>query len=185
MAYSDYGGYAYRNGEKIIERSDAVLTTDGLKSSPGIWPGFVIPEGRGGGCYHVIAGDGPVHIGLFKQSSTYLFVDGKELNIADFVPELHKEAVREYDTGTYVDTDYFLNREIPLIFDIEGHKVELFYDYADNYYQHLRLTQPDGAVWIAWSGYGVGCGFDDGDYGFSSSNVESVSESLWANPQSP
>ncbi len=35
MAYSDYGGFGYRNGEKVIERSDAVLTPEGMKSTPG------------------------------------------------------------------------------------------------------------------------------------------------------
>jgi hypothetical protein len=29
MAYSDYGGYAYRNGKRVTERSDATITPDG------------------------------------------------------------------------------------------------------------------------------------------------------------
>ena len=29
MAYSDYGGYAYRNGERVRERSDYTITPDG------------------------------------------------------------------------------------------------------------------------------------------------------------
>jgi hypothetical protein len=41
MAYSDYGGYAYRNGKRVEDRSDATISPDGdVFGSPGIWPGF-------------------------------------------------------------------------------------------------------------------------------------------------
>ena len=39
MAYSDYGGYAYKNGKRVVERSDAVIT-DAAQSIPGMYPGF-------------------------------------------------------------------------------------------------------------------------------------------------
>ena len=39
MAYGSYGGYAFRNGESRLDRSDAVIT-DRAQTVPGIWPGF-------------------------------------------------------------------------------------------------------------------------------------------------
>ena len=40
MAYSDYGGYVYRNGERVEERSDWTFTPDGGFESSGSYPGF-------------------------------------------------------------------------------------------------------------------------------------------------
>jgi len=45
-----------------------------------------------------------------------------------------------------------------------GCRMEVFFTDEDNYYQYARLTQPDGMVWLGWSGYGVGTG-DDAYYG--------------------
>ena len=43
MAYSDYGGYAYRNGERVDDRSDATITPDGdTYGTPGSYPGFAL-----------------------------------------------------------------------------------------------------------------------------------------------
>ncbi|VTR95113.1 unnamed protein product [Gemmata massiliana] len=51
MASSDYGGYAYRNGRRVEEWSDAVLSPDGIQSTPGGWPGWTIEAARSGGSY--------------------------------------------------------------------------------------------------------------------------------------
>ena len=52
MAYSDYGGYAYLNGIHITERSDTSIKIDSTTEING----------------HVVLGDGPIYIVLYKQS---------------------------------------------------------------------------------------------------------------------
>lgn len=148
MAYSDYGGYAYRNGQRIEERSDACLTTEGIKSTPGMWPGIVIPEGRSGGSYHALLGDGPIHVGLYKQSYVEVFK--------------HREAL---------PTDFDSDRGEDAV-EIDGWKVEIKYEESDNYYVYVRVIQPDGVVWHGFSGYGVGAGLEDAGYGFSTEDRE-------------
>ena len=39
MAYSDYGGYGYKNGERVEDRSDAVISPE-VTSIPGMYPGW-------------------------------------------------------------------------------------------------------------------------------------------------
>mgnify|MGYP006871978404 CR=1 FL=1 len=73
MAYSDYGGYAYRNGVRVEFRSDAVIKPDGdLFATPGMWPGFAADITTGEGhnrekrvhwpSGHAIIGDGPINL---------------------------------------------------------------------------------------------------------------------------
>lgn len=56
MAYSDYGGYAYRNGELTRERSDCSLT-------------------KNGETYHALLGDGKIRLGLYKQTCVDIYLD--------------------------------------------------------------------------------------------------------------
>jgi len=42
MAYSNWGGYAYKNGIHIPDRSDCTIKPDEIFSSPGMWPGFAL-----------------------------------------------------------------------------------------------------------------------------------------------
>ena len=42
--------YAFKNGARVKERSDAVFSPEGIKSTPGQWPGWTLPvckPGRG------------------------------------------------------------------------------------------------------------------------------------------
>lgn len=173
MAYSDYGGYAYRNGERVEERSDAVFSTEGIKSTPGMWPGWALPEGRGGGSYHVLLGDGPVHVALYKQSSVTLFLNGEEKNLVEIAAtDLPEGRVWEHEGVKHLDVPYpFTNDVEPTVFEIEGHRLEVRWVEDDNFYCFARLTQPDGIVWTGFSGYGVGAGLEDCGYGFSTSRV--------------
>lgn len=156
MAYSDYGGYAYRNGDRVEERSDAFITGDGIKGTPGIWPGFIHAEGRSGGSYHALLGDGPVLVGLYKQSCYEILHSGGKSSVQECAG-LSEEI---YLIEAYCDKE-------PMSFEIDGSKVELVWRETDNYYVFCRLTHPDGTVWTGFSGYGVGAGLEDADYGFS------------------
>jgi hypothetical protein len=85
MAYSDYGGYAYKNRQRVVERSDAVLSPEGIKRTPGMWPGWTLEEGRSGVSFHVLLGDGPIFVGLFKQSSLSIHRLYEKLNPVDLM----------------------------------------------------------------------------------------------------
>lgn len=113
-----------------------------------MWPGWVLPEGRNGGSYHVILGDGPIHVCLYKQSYVGVFNNGEE-----------------------VETDFDSDREQDH-FEIDGWLVEVRYEYSDNYYVFVKVTQPDGTVWHGFSGYGIGSGLEDCGYGYSTRDRE-------------
>jgi hypothetical protein len=175
MAYSDYGGYAYRNGERVESRSDCTITPEGdTFGTPGSWPGFGMmaagvprdeikkriewPSG------HAVLGDGPVYLVLYKTWGT-LYRGPEDQNLP-------------IDRGD----DYYA-AEIRRTAELDGCRVDVIYTHEDNYYVYARLTQPDGNVWHGWSGYGVGAGLEDCDYGYSTSEREETLWSLFDNPQ--
>lgn len=179
MAYSDYGGFAYRNGQRAEERSDAVFSTEGLQSTPGSWPGWTIPEGRNGKSYHVILGDGPVHVCLYKQSSLTIKRNGDDVDLISACT-VSDVPVQTYGEGRWLDTDHFKKTEERCSFEVDGHQIEVFWREEDNHYQYVRLTQPDGIVWTGFSGYGVGAGLEDGGHGYSTEDRESELRNLFS-----
>lgn len=173
MAYSDYGGYAYKNGKRIDERSDAVLSPEGIQSTPGAWPGWTIEAGRSGGSWHALLGDGPIFVGLYKQSTVALHRLDARIDLLDTAHNLQSEQIKEYEGKRYIDAPHGLkNHPEACRFEIDGHVLEVFWCEEDNFYVYARLTQPDGNIWTGFSGYGVGAGLDDGEYGFSTEDRE-------------
>lgn len=176
MAYSDYGGYAYKNGNRVEERSDAVLSPEGIKSTPGQWHGWTLQEGRSGGSFHALLGDGPIFVGLCKQSSLSVHRLGESLDLLALLKDAPPEAVNEYThegkTTRYLNTDHYKTTDEMCVLEVDGHKIEVKWEEDDNHYQYVRLTQPDGSVWTGWSGYGVGAGLEDCGYGFSTYDRE-------------
>ena len=170
MAYSDYGGYAYRNGKRVEERSDATIGPEGdLFGSPGIWPGFAayIEGGldeyerrQGWPAGHAVLGDGPIYVVLRKQWATVY-----KLNEPLDFPINRQEYQNPVDERYEVDVD--------------GWKIEVVLTYEDNFYVYTKVTQPDGNVWHGWSGYGVGAGLEDAGYGYSTSDREEKLSELW------
>lgn len=169
MAYSDYGGYAYRNGVRVIERSDATITPEGdTFGTPGMWPGFgMIADGvpheevtkriewpHG----HSLLGDGPIYVLLRKQWGAVY--KGPKM-IAD------------------ADRDFGEDSEKHTQFEIDGHTIEIVNTYEDNYYVYAKLVQPDGTTWHGWSGYGVGAGLEEAGYGFSTKDRIEKMASIW------
>lgn len=167
MAYSDYGGYAYRNGVRVVERSDATITPEGdTYGTPGSYPGFALlaagvpadevrqriewPSG------HAVLGDGPIYVVLRKQWATVY--RGPE-----------KLASLDRDWGEGADEDGDQRKR----FEVDGCVVEAELAHEDNYYAYVRLTQPDGTVWHGFSGYGVGAGLEDAGYGYDTAERES------------
>lgn len=152
MAYSDYGGYAYRNSSHVIERSDCTIGPEGdTYGTPGMYPGFALaamgvpqeeilrraewPSG------HVVLGDGPVYVVLRK---TYASV--------------YRGAECIDDAGVARDWDNSEDHSCHAV--VDGHTIEVVYTEEDNYYVYAKITQPDGTVWHGFSGYHVGAGFE-------------------------
>jgi len=193
MAYSDYGGYAYRNGERVEDRSDCTITPEGdTFGTPGMWPGFTKalifgiessatdwPDG------HAVLGDGPIFLVLYKQTQFHIHRGFIEVDPVALLHPASQDigAVRTFTAkdgavSIYIDTDYFCDTEEPCRFLVDGCLIEIWWTQEDNFYQYARLTQPDGTVWTGWSGYGVGAGFEDGDYGYSNAAREEMLKQL-------
>jgi hypothetical protein len=148
MSYGEYGGRVYRDGVRIRSREDAPICVQ--------WS-----------C-HAVLGDGPVKLGLYKQADVFVFLDGKKLDVLDLLVDPPEGAVMQIGTGDdpldVLDTEVFRRSGRPCVMEAGGCRMEVFFTDEDNYYQYARLTQPDGMVWLGWSGYGVGTG-DDAYYG--------------------
>ena len=157
MAYSDYGGYAYRDGVRVVGRSDFTITPDGGFESPGMWPGFgAIIDGMseeeakkisGYPSGHAVLGSGPVYVTMYKQSDISVYHNSELL----FRPHVHFN----YDVD---DHDYHGD------IDFLGYRLGFRSIEDDNYYLFAQLVEPDGTVWAGFSGYGVGCGLEDSPY---------------------
>ncbi len=154
MAYSDYGGYAYRNRELQLQNCDTTIADQ---------------------MCHALLGDGAVQIGLYKQTSFHLFVNGEEIDEVVACGDGVKK--KKYTDTTYIDTEYYKKTQEPCCFEVEGYKITFYWLETDNHYQYCQLVQPDGTIWTGFSGYGVGCGLEDGGHGFSTS--EQVDKLFW------
>ena len=190
MAYSDYGGYAYRNGVRVEDRSDCTITPEGdTYGTPGAYPGFALlaagvdaeevrkrlewPKG------HAVLGDGPLYVALHKQSTLSIYRGPERLDVLALLKDMPAEAVEAWtDTDGkvhhWLNTDHFKATEECCVFEVDGCRIEAFFREEDNHYQYVRLTQPDGTVWTGFSGYGVGAGFEDAGYGYSTEERESM-----------
>ena len=173
MAYSDYGGYAYRNGERIVERSDAFIAPDGsVSGTPGQWPGWT--QGLGVSPRHVILGDAAPFVGLYKQQSVSVYMNGAWVPLCNLVAsELPSKAQSVYGEHVHINADYFIDRREPLIATINDCRLSVWWTEEDNYYQYARLER-EGVTWAGFSGYGVGAGLENANYGYSTPERERV-----------
>lgn len=194
MAYSDYGGYAYRNGVRVEDRSDCTIGPDGdTFGSPGMWPGFAALMAGGKEEYekrkdwpsgHVVLGDGPIYVVLYKQSSLMIYRGPDRLDdiallknpLPDWVEKWTDKDGKEHQ---WVNTDHFKSSEELCTFEVNGVTIEVYFREEDNHYQYVKVTQADGNVWTGFSGYGVGAGLEDADYGYSTKDREDVLQELF------
>lgn len=192
MAYSDYGGYAFRNGRRVRERSDCTIRPDGdLFATPGMWPGFAslgMPEEERDKFLsypngHVVLGDGPLYVALCKQAYLYFYRLGEKLDdIPLMVGDYPEEAIEksDYALGSkWINTYYFAENQRPCHFRMDEWKIDVYWREYDNFYQFVKVTQPDGNLWHGWSGYGVGEGLEDCGYGFSTEQCNEWLKNLW------
>ncbi len=190
MAYSDYGGKAYRDGVWREDRSDCViLPTEELFSSPGLWPGFAaLLEGKTAGeaadianspSGHAVLGDGPIYLVLYKQSSVRVYRGFDELEFFTLLDSADQEALLWFEDTSYIDDEQYRNIK-PLIFSVDGCQITIYWTYEDNYYVYAQLIQPDGTCWQGWSGYRVGIGFDEREEDYSSADRDETLRELFS-----
>ena len=149
MAYSDYGGYAYRNGDRVEERSDCSLKPDGtVVGSPGQYPPFAA-EARGEDMFdcmklptgHVVLGDSPIFVALHKYFSVYIYRGG------ELVDAIHP------------DTEFWDNNKTSN--EVESHAVRTV-DFVeiDVVFRHtaeggfgcyVEVQQADSTIWHGWT----------------------------------
>lgn len=147
MAYSDYGGYAYLNGIRITDRSDASIRVESTTETS-------VPLIDG----HVVLGDGPIYIILYKQYAI-IYSSGERLKTFSYPLDI---------------TD---DRTINEFLDIDHHNISIYFTYEDNYYVYAKLEQPNENTWYGFSGYGVGAGLEDAGYGYSTEDrIDTLSD---------
>ena len=178
MAYSDYGGFAYRNGQRVLERSDCAIAPDGkMTASPGVYPGFgALAAGRSvaevqemtrkATMAHAVLGEPPLLLLLYKQTSARVFLDGREVHRFSPGPafwERHgrKPAIERTTAkaSCIADTPAELDETV---FEIVHH------DEDGRTAVYARVTTPATAdqapiVWTGWSAYGAGAGLEEDD----------------------
>lgn len=173
MSYGGHGGLGYRNGELVENASDALLTPDCVNhGDPGGFPPselMVLANGETGAAIngHVIIGDGPVFVSLYKHTlCIYLLADGRfhELNLMTIGVDLPDGVVVDLGDGTCaLSQDLLVQDTDTLRFEVEDHVIEYRMIAHPRWVQHARITQPDGTVWTGFCGYEIGAGHDDED----------------------
>ena len=173
MAYSDYGGYAFRNGVRVEDRSDCDLTANGLKSTPGQWPDD--------GADHVLLGSGPFYVGLYKQMTASLYEATTISGVMAIIdhplgPDL-RNPHPAFLEGEHLNEREFLKEGLIAEIERDGHLLKLKWVETDNIYVLAELTEPDGTIWTGFSGYGVGAGLEGSSHGCSTGAVQ---ELMWS-----
>lgn len=158
VGYGNYGGRAWCCGRRD-DRCDAVLADGDITSSPGIYPGFVLPEARRGRKFHVLLGEGEVMVGLYGQSSVTILHRGEEVPLLRCVKERIDGDC--YGGDEDFDSDAWREAERLAEFEVAGCRIHVRWVREDNYVMYVRLEQADGEVWTGWSGFEIGAGFDD------------------------
>ncbi len=156
MSAFDYSGYVYRNGLRVN-----TLYTE--------------------------MGDSSIRVRLFPSCVT-IRRNGEVIDENLFLekgtpPEAFFDA--EDDETPQLDPDYFRESGKSCVFNVDGFRLEVFFTYEDNCYCYGKLVQPDGVIWHAWHGYGVGKRFEDGDYGYSNDDREATLRNLFPELSNP
>ena len=177
MAYSDYGAFVYKNGERRRDKEDVgVYDTDeaNLPSGLRIWANIIKNRDDGNDQWwrhsqHGVMGDGLVRVACYKQGfpSIYVWRDGDDEPHCFTDEELMAHngwtldnpwiQVWEHDgrAEPYIEgyPDYSISFTVP---GLEGY--EFYYTHDDHYYAIMR--EPDGAEWECSFDYWYGAGFE-------------------------
>jgi len=177
MSSNDYGGYAYRNGVKILDRSDVTLGAVKLQN-PDLWGNVEIPQNsqepyHHGVTYrfHLLLGDGPVYLSFVKHYPGLY-------NLNQFV-NLPSRVDRPWRPGlwggtTYIDIAHGFENTKRFIHKFEGYKITIHFLYDPYPYAYAQLEQPDGTIWAGFAGQQVGAGFE-GAVGYGGEESDKLS----------
>ena len=162
MAYSDYGAFVYRNGERRRDKEDvAVFASDEetfgcesecVPSGLRIFASLLKAQNDGKDLtwaqhiHHGVIGDGRVRVMCHKQGLPQIYEltdDGK------------MEEVKYADPAGHADYfDYGVIR-----FEYKGHK----FVFESGHPYLAEMTEPDGTEWRCEYDYEFGAGFEDDD----------------------
>ena len=179
MAYSDYGAFVYRNGERRPDKEDVgVFDTDeaNLPSGLRIWANIIKNQEREDDAWwrhsqHGVMGDGQVRCACYKQCfpTVYVWRDGEDEPHAFTDEEIIAHNgwsdepwvnTWEHDgkVSTYIDAwecDETIEFTVP---GLEG------YTFTHNGYGKPRgsaMREPDGTLWTCGHDYWYGAGFEN------------------------
>lgn len=140
MAYGNWGATVYKDGKHFPSREDAVMyeEEDLIKRKRGLFK----ENKKGNGMYHASLGNDSFRMVGYKCHPS-LFFKGESVDMTKFVKEED-----EYGSATVVEGEY------------EGYifTSHLNGDYGNKISMYLK--EPNGTVWTAECGYGIGKGYD-------------------------
>jgi hypothetical protein len=189
MAYSNYGAFTYRNGERRRDKEDVgVYDTDeaALPSGARIWANLIKNRERGTDAWwqhsqHGVMGDGPVRVACYKQGlpsgGIYFWPEGADApedhaaqSFTDTPPLPEPTTTYEEDPGAH--RAYWASRwgheyghfEVAHDFGT-GKYLFTFTDSGTSESGHYEatMTEPDGTEWKCVHDYGYGAGLTDCD----------------------
>lgn len=187
MAYSDYGAFVRRNGQRRRDKEDVgVYDTDeaALPSGVRIFANIIKNRERGTDEWwqhsqHGVMGDGPVRVACYKQGlpsgGIYFWPDGAgaperhDPQALTGTPPAPRPAVPyEEDReawGAYYDSrwDYEYGR-FEVVHDFGTGKYRFTFtgkDDSESGHYEATMTEPDGTEWSCVYDYGYGAGLTD------------------------
>lgn len=145
MAYGDYGAFVYKNNVRMRDWEDQTPYKE-KEIDNGYWQAFLQARDKTLSPHHAVLGDGPkIRLCGYKYMPS-LLDEGEAVLLADYYPK--KEDLEKYN-----DT-YCLPDEYEFSFEYKNYKVNLSKDEDEPL--TLGLMTPEGDVWHAICGYGVG-----------------------------
>lgn len=152
MAYSNWGAFVYKNGERRRNKEDVgVFDTDegDLPSGSRIFANILknnatsreTPAWKHS--RHAVLGDGPVRLCGYKN-----------------YPELWIIKNDIVESVALPDFEVYENDEKSGDIDLDDKTYKWSFDQGDNTID-LRLEESDGTIWTSKCGYGIGAGFEE------------------------
>ena len=157
MAYSDYGAFVYRNGERRRDKEDVALfatdeetfgeSSENIPSGSRIWASILHSANSQGiypdwikSIHHGIMGDGSIRVMCHKQGLPQIY-------------EATEDGIDEIDFRKG-DEDYWDYE--PIDFEYKGYKFH--FESGSPYY--AEMIEPDGTRWECTYDYEFGAGFE-------------------------
>jgi hypothetical protein len=138
MAYGNWGGHVYRNGQRMEAWEDNTPYRE-TELTAGYAQAFLRDQGYDP--HHAILGEKRVRLCGYKDSPI-LYVDGQQVDLAPY---------RTTDPDDWDENEG--NGEI------DGYRFNWSYDWGEQRLD-LMLIEPDGTTWTGFGGYMIGAGFD-------------------------